>query len=209
MHPTSSDRNIPLETRWRNSQRLANYFNEQGGKIESDFFSLRKRLTDYNLRLKKKEIEDQDVIEFQRKKKLSRLNNLFIMTALFPFATLGFFHTWPVYILVKRFVEKSFKRAVFYGSVKLLLGLLCMGLINIPVVFIFHKFIYASWTLAIFYYLLIGVFFLAMIVFNGQLIIYKRKGEMSESDVRNLSEEREKLALEISNSELGQIATHH
>ena len=202
MHPTSSDRSISLETRWRNSQKLAYYFNANAEKIRSEFANLRERLTEYNSKLKAKKIEDSDVIEFQEKGRFSRSNNLLKMILLSTMAFLGLIHCWPIYKLVKSFVEKSFKREVFYGSVKLLLGTIGMGVINIPTIFLFYYFIYPSWWLAFLYYCLIGVFFLAMILFNGSFIVWKRKGGIKLEDLKDLSAERTALSQEIEGSEL-------
>ncbi|MDG1348014.1 MAG: 1-acyl-sn-glycerol-3-phosphate acyltransferase [Crocinitomicaceae bacterium] len=202
MHPTSGDRSVPLKNRWRNSQKLAHYFNANPDKISGEFANLRERLTNYNAKLKAKKIEDRDLIEFQLKGKFSRLNELLKMILLSPLAVLGLIHCWPIYKIVKNFVEKSFKREVFYGSVKLLLGTIGMGLINIPFIFLFYSFVYPSWWLAILYYSLIGVFFLAMLLFNGALITWKRKGEIKLKYLKDLSTERTALRKEIEGSEL-------
>jgi Acyltransferase len=202
MHPTSVDRRISLEKRWRNSQKLAYFFNANKERIASEFQNLRARLFQYNADLSTKKMEDRDVIEYIEKGKFSRTNNLLRMLALSPFALLGFIHCWPIYVIVKKFVEKSFKRKVFYGSVKLLLGMIGFGLINIPVVFLFYYFVYPSWWLAIFYYSLIGLFFLAMIMFNGAWFIWKRKGKIKENELKKMAEERLVLQELIQQSDL-------
>ncbi len=202
MHPTSSDRSIPLEKRWRNSQKLALFFNENKERISKEFSTLREHLESFNTKLKAKNIEDRDVIEFQEKGKFSRANNLLRMILLAPFAFLGLVHCWPVYKIVKTFVEKSFRRSVFYGSVKLLLGMIGMGLVNIPFIYLFYHFVYPSWWLGVLYYSLIGVFFLAMVMFNGAHIIWKRKGKIKETDLKDLADERTRLETEIKKSDL-------
>lgn len=202
MHPTSSDRTIPLETRWRNSQKLAYFFNANKSRIATEFADLKDRLFHYQSSLKAAAVEDHDVIEFQEKGKLLRVNNLLTMLALAPFALLGIIHCGIVYLVVKRFVEKSFRRSVFYGSVKLLLGMIGMGLINIPVIFLFYKFIYPNWWMAILYYCLIGVFFLAMILFNGAWITWKRKGLISLEKIKDFAVQRKAFQDEISKSDL-------
>lgn len=194
MHPTSSDRSIPLETRWRNSQKLAYFFNTHKEQIAQDFQELKQRLLNYNKQLDQKKIDDRDVIEYIETGQLSRTNTVLRMLVFSPFALLGFIHCWPIYYIVKRFVEKSFRRKVFYGSVKLLLGMIGMGLINIPFIFLFHRFIFPNWWASIAYYSLIGLFFLAMIMFNGALIAWKRKGQIKENDLKTMAEER--LALQ-------------
>jgi hypothetical protein len=202
MHPTTSDRSIPLEKRWRNSQKLAYFFNANKERIANEFTALKERLFAYQKTLKSSGIEDKDVIEYQEKGKFSRINNVLKMIALAPFGLLGFVHCGLIYILVKRFVEKSFKRSVFYGSVKLLLGMIGMGLINIPVIFIIHSFICPIWWVAILYYCLIGVFFLSMILFNGAYVDWKRKGKIKLNQIVQMSEIRNSLEEEIAQSDL-------
>ncbi len=202
MHPTSSDRSVPVNERWRNSQKLAYYFNHNKEKIATDFASLRERLENYNKDLKAKKIADTDVIEYQNMDTLNRVNSLLRMIVLAPFVLLGLIHCWPIYIIIKRFVEKSFRRRVFFGSVKLLLGMIGMGLINIPFIFLFYHFVYPSWWLALAYYSLIGLFFLAMILFNGALITWKRQGKIKEVDLKKLADQRSELESEIHDSEL-------
>ncbi len=202
MHPTSSDRSIPLEKRWRYSQKLAHFFNANKERIHGEFSALREKLFNYNTQLAQKKIKDRDVIEYLEKGRFTRTGYLFRMILLAPLAFLGLIHCGIVYIGVKRFVEKSFKRTVFYGSVKLLLGTIGMGVFNIPFIFLFHKFVYPSWWMAIGYYTLIGIFFLAMILFNGALIIWKRKGQMKETDLKSMAEERLALQDMIARSDL-------
>lgn len=202
MHPTSSDVSIPLKKRWRNSQKLAAFFNSNKERITSEFSSLRDQLESYNSKLNLNKIEDKDVIEYQKKGNFSRTNNLLQMIILAPFAFLGLFHCWPIYTLVKGFVEKSFKRSVFYGSVKILLGMVGMGIINIPVIFIFYNFIYPSWWMAIGYYALIGLFFLTFVLFKTALKNWKRKGEIKLTDLTQSAEERQALKNEIMSSDL-------
>jgi len=45
---------------------------------------------------------------------------------------------------VKRFVEKSFKRRVFWSSVKLLLGAAAIAIWNIPLVILMHAYLFKS-----------------------------------------------------------------
>lgn len=193
MHPTTSLRSISLEKRWRYSQKLADFFNANTARLEHEFAELHRQLSDYNEGLKKKNINDSDVLEYIDSGKFSRAGNSLNMLLLSPFALLGFVHCGLVYLLVKRFVEKSFKRSVFHGSVKLLLGMIGMGLINIPIVFLFHQLIYPNWWLALLYYALIGLFFLAMILFNGQWDTWKRKKKIKAEELAAFAQQRQNL----------------
>ena len=124
------------------------------------------------------------------------------MLILSPFALLGFIHCWPVYAYAKNFAEKTFKRKVFYGSVKLLLGLIAMTVINLPFIFLFYIFICSNWWLAILYYLLIGIYFLAMLLFKNALESLKRKGNIDMQILLKIKEMRAQLEQEIARSDL-------
>jgi len=46
------------------------------------------------------------------------------------------------YKLIKNFAEKSFKRHVFWSSVKMMLGAIAIGLFNIPLVLLLNNFVF-------------------------------------------------------------------
>jgi hypothetical protein len=98
---------------------------------------------------------------------------------------------------VKRFVEKSFKRPVFWGSVKLLLGMISMGLLNIPVIFLIYDLIYPSFWVAFGYYLLIGVFGLSAYMWWRNFIRFKEKGLVRHTDLSKVLEKRSELIKRI------------
>lgn len=202
MHSSSSNRKIPLKIRWRNSQKLAAFFNSNTDRIHSEFAPLRDRIKAYKELLAAKNIKDLDVIDYIKRGEKSRSIDFLKMLILSPFALLGFIHCWPVYAYSKNFAEKTFKRKVFYGSVKLLLGLIAMTLINLPFVFLFYIFICSNWWLAILYYLLIGIYFLAMLLFKNSLESWKRKGNIDMQVLSKLKEMRVQLEQEIANSDL-------
>ncbi len=202
MHPTSSKRSLSLENRWRNSQKLAHFFNTHKERIKTEFSALSSKIGSYNNQLKESKIDDEDVIDYLEKGKITRWNNFLTLLALSPFAFLGFMHCYPVYKIVKSFVEKSFRRSVFHGSVKLLLGMVVLGLINIPFIFLFYYLVYPNWWLAIMYYLFIGIYFLAMIQFQAVYAQWKRKGAMDTSALYALAEKRRALELEIDQSDM-------
>ena len=79
------------------------------------------------------------------------------MLLLTPFALLGIFQCAIPYLITKRYVEKTFKRKVFWGSVKFIMGQIVVALIAIPQIFMFYYFIYPSWWLAFLYFFSIGI----------------------------------------------------
>jgi len=120
MHPTSVKNEIPLIQRHKYSQKLAHYFNENKDRIHNELKSLREKLENYNSKLKKNNIADMDVVEKIETGKLNLWKERIKLALLSPFTLLGIIHCGLVYLFVKWWVEKSFRRKVFYGSVKFL-----------------------------------------------------------------------------------------
>jgi hypothetical protein len=102
-----------------------------------------------------------------------------------------------MYFILKKFIEKSFKRKVFWGSVKLLLGMIGFGLINIPAIFLFEAFIYPSYWLGFVYYAFIGLFGLAAYMWFINLKRFKEKGIVSKADLSKLIAKRNELLAKI------------
>jgi 1-acyl-sn-glycerol-3-phosphate acyltransferase len=200
MHPTSVNKNISLTNRHKYSQKLAHYFNENKDRIHQEFSSLRQKIENYNLKLKKLNIADMDVVEKIEEGELNLWKSRTKLLLLLPFTLLGIIHCGLVYWAVKWWVEKSFRREVFWGSVKFLLALILMGLVNIPVIFLFHNCIYPSYLLGFLYYTLIGLFFLAGYTSKTTWINLKRKKKINEANLSELAEERKSLLAEIEES---------
>jgi hypothetical protein len=98
---------------------------------------------------------------------------------MFPIALLGFVHAGILYLLVKRFVEKKFKRPVFWGSTKLLLLLTFVGLCNIPVIFLIANYFSclgsgSAYLIGVSYYFFIWFYgLMAYIWKNDAIYIYR------------------------------------
>jgi len=197
MHPTSVNKALPLVSRHKYSQKLAEFFNENKDLVHSELLPLREKLEKYNARLAKAKINDMDVVEKIQMGKLNFWKDRLKLTFLFPLTLLGILHCGVVYFLVKWWVEKSFKRKVFYGSVKLLLGMILMGLINIPVIFLFYHYLYPSYILGFIYYALIGFFFLAAYISKMSWTDLKRKKKINDLQLKELAQERVALLNEI------------
>lgn len=193
MNPDSFDRSIPLERRWRYSQRLANWLNEQDVENDEKLSKLKEDIAAYFKLIKRMRIEDKYVYWKQTNPSGSRAKELLMMVVLFPFAILGLIHCGPWYFLVKRFVEKSFRRRVFWGSVKLVAGKIIMGLVNIPVIWLFYYFVYPSWWLAIAYYFAIGLFGLAAYMWFRNLRYFKTKGAINKAKMDAFIKKRQQL----------------
>jgi len=120
-----------------------------------------------------------------------------MMIVLFPFSILGIIHCGLPYFLIKRFVEKSFRRRVFWGSVKLILGMVVIGIINIPAIFLFYHFIYPSYWLGFIYYGAIGLFGLAAYMWYRNFVRFKEKGIVKKANLSKIVEMRTQLLVKI------------
>jgi len=193
MNPNSVDLSIPLERRWKYSQHLAHWLNEQNIEENETLSKLKEDIAAYFKLLKRMRIEDKYIYWKQTHPNGSRAKELLMMVALSPFAILGMIHCGPWYILIKRFVEKSFRRRVFWGSVKLVAGKILMGLVNMPFIWLFYHFIYPSWWLAIAYYFAIGLFGLAAYMWFRNFKYFKTKGAINKANVAAFIKKRTQL----------------
>jgi hypothetical protein len=196
MNARCSDTAIPLENRWRYSQNLAHWFNDNVTSEKEELMDLKKELESYFSLLKKFRLDEKYLYEYQTSNG-SRLKELLFMFTMWPFAILGLIHCGIPYYFTKRFVETSFKRRVFWSSVKLLVGKISMGLLNIPSIFLFYKFVYPSYWLAFAYYLCIGLFGLAAYMWVRNFKSYKIKGAMKKMNLDKFWSKRTEFAQKI------------
>lgn len=193
MNAKHSDTSIPLTKRWHYSQKLANWINERNEAQLEDLKSLKEDLENYFKLLKKLRVNENYVHELSQHHKISRSKEFMMLLLLAPSAVLGLIHCGIPYILIKRYVERSFKRPVFWGSVKLLLGMISMGILNIPVIFLFYHFIYPNYWIALTYYLLIGLFGLSAYMWWRNFTRFKEKGVIRHTDLSKILQKRSEL----------------
>ena len=197
MNPDSFDRKYSLKERWKYSQNLAHWLNKQDVPNNESLSSFQEEAKSYFSLLKRVKLEERLLFWKINHPNGSRLKELLTMIALTPLGILGVLHLGLPYILVKRFVEKSFKRKVFHGSVKLIVGMISMGLLNIPVIFLFHAYVYPSWGLAILYYFLIGIFGLCAYVWMLNFKDFKAKGMINKMDTSKFENKRAQLVEQL------------
>lgn len=109
----------------------------------------------------------------------------------FPFAILGFLHCYLPYYMVKSWVEKSFKRSVFWGSTKMIVGMFAFGILNIPIVWLLFSFVGNYSWLGWIYYFLIGFFWIAFADVRLTIQLISRAKLAS----RNMELSKEKILL--------------
>jgi len=197
MNAKCYDKNYSLKERWLYSQKLANWLNGKDLEKEEKLQNLKSNLENYYSLLKKIKLEESYIHDFITSKG-NRTKELIQLTLLFPFMLVGLIHFYLPYKYVKRFTEKTFRRKVFWGSVKMLMGKAIMGILNIPFIFLFYHFVYPSYWLGFFYYaLIIPLFGLSAYLFFRILKQYKVKGAMKKMKLEKIIAKRTELLAEI------------
>jgi len=196
MNALCIDKSILLEERWRYSQNLAHWFNANVNEENTSLMELKNRLELYFKSLKTMKIDEPSLFDMVTKNGI-RSKELAYLIVLFPFMILGFLHCALPYFLIKRFVEKKFRRRVFWSSVKLLLGMIIIGLVNIPFIFLFYHFVFPSYWLGFLYYLLIGAFGLAAYMWFRYFNRFQQKGKLKKMDLTPIWEERREILVQI------------
>ncbi len=197
MNSENYDPKLSLKSRWRYSQNLANWMNEKNLEETEELVGLKEEMDSYFKLLKRFKLKEKYVFEFQTLKG-SRIKELSYMILMFPFALIGLIHCFVPYILIKRFTEKTFKRRVFWGSVKMLLGKASMGIFNLPFIFIFYNFIYPSYLVVFAYYLfVIPTCGLIAYLYNRFLVDFRTKGIIQKMDISKIIEKRKALLEKI------------
>ena len=75
----------------------------------------------------------------------------------------------------------------------MLLAMIVMGLVNIPVIFLFYKFVYPSYWLGFAYYAGIGIYGLAAYMWVHHLKVFKIKGAMKKISLDKFWKKRNEL----------------
>jgi hypothetical protein len=119
-----------------------------------------------------------------------------------PFALLGLIHAGLWYLLVKRFVEKVFKRPVFWGSSKLIILMALVGLVNIPFIFLIANYfeflgsVYA-YLIAFSYYFFIWFYSLMAYAWKNNAIHCYRYLKVRKLDLSSFHDTAERLKISI------------
>ena len=197
MNSENYDPKLSLKSRWHYSQNLANWMNEKNLEETEEIVGLKEEMDSYFKLLKRFKLKEKYVFEFQTVKG-SRIKELSYLILMFPFAIIGFIHCFIPYILIKTFTEKTFKRRVFWGSVKMLLGKATMGILNIPFIFLIHDYVYPSYLVGVGYYLfVIPTCGLIAYLYARNFLDFKAKGIIQKMDLSKIVAKRNELINKI------------
>jgi hypothetical protein len=193
----SHDDEIPLETRFRYGQKLARWVNEHPAG-DTELESLKKDLDTYFGLLKRMKIEDKYVLQAQKKEKIDPRNEMAWLLMMWPLALFGFIHAYIPYKLAKVLTEKMFKRKVFWGSVKMMLGKFFGTLFVIPVVCVVTHYFLPFWWLGIIYFLIIPEFWRLSYEYGRIFKQWQITRKTAKADLSKFVEKRTALEAQIS-----------
>lgn len=173
-----ASRKLALEDRWNYSKKTANTINSEYSEDKPEWKNLKLKLEGYFTKLKSNQLDDNWIKEYSETGKLNTTKEWLFLIFGLPFFLMGLLHNYLPYTFIKRFVEKSFKRRVFWSGVKFLMGFLILFLVNLPYLWVFYHLICASWLLAWCYVLFATVGF-GLIAYNyyfsAKTLFIKRK----------------------------------
>lgn len=196
LHPENTDLRISLKQRYRNSQQLADWLNQQDLENE-DLVALKKQADTYFRLQKRLGLKEQFVYTLAKGQSLSVTKELLYLIGVFPFTLLGALHTLIPYVLIKKFTEKTFKRRVFWSSVKMMLGMLAMALFNWPIVSLLNTHLFHNGYLAWIYFFTIPLLGLSAYIWKRQFIDYKAKHKLAAMDLKDFVQKRNDLEAKI------------
>lgn len=189
-----ASRKLALKERWLYSQNTANKINDEYSEDKPEWENLKTKLDGYFSKLKSNQIDDNWILEYSEKGKISTLKDWLFLVFGLPFFLMGCLHNLLPYQLIKRFVENTFKRRVFWSGVKFLMGFLVSFLINLPYLWLFYYLIYPSYWLGMAYVIFATVGF-GLIAYNyyfsAKNLFIKRK--LTEKHLKYFSALRQQV----------------
>jgi len=196
MHPTCFEKSLTIESRWLYSQALARWMNGLSEEQLLSFNPLIAQIDSY-----KKHLQTLGVTENERFlcgtdswRASSKVLKVLILS---PFALLGALHAGWVYFLIKKWVETTFKRPVFWGSTKKVMAIFAMVFLNVPLLFVLPYLLPWSFQnnllISIAYFLAIGVFAQSFLTVIKELSYLKRYSKVKVINLKELNETHAQL----------------
>jgi len=166
-----------LKERWSYSSSLATKINEGSIQLTDD---IKDEIDSYFNNLKDMGVSDDLV--FDSKSNSFKTSQFLFQLMTLPIAVLGFIHCSLFYFSIKEFVEKKFRRDVFWGSTKLIMMIFIAGPINLLVLVFLPAFI--GWPLSVLYFLAVPFF---GFIFLNALVFWKRVYRIQKLRGQNLT----------------------
>jgi len=197
MNHANHDETIPLEERWKYSKNLATWINANNPDENEELAALKKDLDSYFSLEKRMRIEDRFVLAKNHPEFKNRTKELLTLIFLWPFALLGIVHGLLPYLFVKKFTEKSFKRKVFWGSVKMMLGKLVGTLYNVPLIILLNYLVFPNNWFGLAYFFVIPALCYSALMYVHAFREFRIKGAMDKPDVSKFAGKRADLERRI------------
>lgn len=197
MHPVDTDKRLTLEERFAYSKRLADWFNKEKIEDNEELMSLKTRTENYFNSLKQNKIDETALYKVNTNKRRQDLDYPYLFF-FFPLMVLGEFFTYIPYKFTKNFIEKSFRRKVFWGSTKMLIGAAFVGIYN----FLLLLLVSLIFNVSLLLLLALGTFIVPMLFvmavnWHKKYKLHKQMKIISRMDVGSISLEREAILKEI------------
>ena len=190
------NKNISLEERWRYSQGLANWLNSPE-RNEEEIEIINQQTIAYDAFLKKEKVKESLVFWKLKTPSGSRTKEMMSLILLLPFALIGAVQCAIPYLFSKRLTEKMMKRPVFWGSVKVIFGMITIAIFNIPSTILFHSYISINGWMTFVYFLSIGITGLAAYTWMISRNKYIEKGKVNQKDMQSIFNKRESIIDEL------------
>jgi len=187
--PAYKENNNGIELRWEDAKKITEDFNKRPDKYEP----LRQNFTAYFGDLKSKKISDNDIFDTYNNQP-SRLDYI-KQILLFPVTLFGILHCALFYFAIKSYVEKNFARRVFWGSTKLVMIMLILGLLNLSFFFLLPSHIGILGTIVYFLFIPFTGFTAYRFMTFMQGLLKSKK--IKKMDVSDLLEVRSSLVKKI------------
>ena len=152
MHVHCFDQNHSLQERWQYSQKLAQFLNENNQENKPIWEHLTQKVQAYFSDLSSKKLTEAELYWFVLEKNW-RQHQVLKLLLWFPFFILGLIHVALPYLWVKRFVEKTLKRPVFWSGAKMGMLLVILPLWNLIILAFAAKMISISWLYWLLYFM--------------------------------------------------------
>jgi hypothetical protein len=137
---------LSLEKRWKYSQNLAEQINTPHIAEQIEKSGLITALNQYFAELKSRKLSEAELYWFTLSSHW-RLRTFFVLLMQLPFFLAGIVHVAAPYFFVKKFVERKFKRPVFWSSTKMAVLLVLMPLWNLILFWFAAHFLNLEWWL--------------------------------------------------------------
>lgn len=197
MNPDNFDKKYTLVERWKYSQQLANWLNEQDLEKDEELIGLKKDTDRYFALLKRSKLDEKYMFNLVNEE-TTRYKDLMFFILSLPVTILGLIHGFIPYIITKKFVEKTMKRKVFWSSVKMMVGHILMGLYNVGIVMLLNALIIKNTPLAWAYFFLVPMMS-GLIAYRAiqRLKDFKIKSKLAKQDVSTLVKMRKDIKEKI------------